>query len=280
MVSKLADLIQRYYPGLSRSEAFNVIIEVRKLNRGKLVGLKMDKFLKLMRSVMEKENTGNEKQKHVKLNQADKDKLACTCPFCFQIFVEKFSKERHIRIVHQHQSEGVTETNISETSEMCNQCNKVFHYKSSLKRHIRIHDNEQKVFSCKNCDKTFTRKDSMFKHRERVHKLFNYNFDAITTDSSGNFACTMCKAGFQKNIEAFKTHLSTKVCMREDDNLAVDEEGKFKCYHCDKSFADISSLNRHISVKHKKSEEFQCHLCKKIFSYKSTLKKHMKKSHS
>ena len=68
--------------------------------------------------------------------------------------------------------------------------------------------------------------------------------------------------------------------MREDDNLVVDEEGKFKCYDCDKSFTDISSLNRHISVKHKRSEEFQCNLCKNKFSFKFTLKKHMKKSHS
>ena len=54
MVSKQADLIQGYYPGLRRSEAFNVIAEVRKLNHGKLVGLKMHKFLKLMRSLMER----------------------------------------------------------------------------------------------------------------------------------------------------------------------------------------------------------------------------------
>jgi len=280
MVSKLANFVQRYYPGLSRSKAYNVIVKVRKLNNGKLVGLKLDRFVKLLKIVMEKSNAGHKKQKQEEIEEAKKDKSGRTCQFCFQLFIEKFSKERHVKIVHQNQPATPTDLNISENFVKCNQCDKVFSHQSSLKRHLRIHEKGLESFGCTDCDKTFTRKDSLWKHRERVHRLFKTNFDAIRPNNSGNFVCKMCNASFQKNIEALNAHLATKICMRKDGNLQIDAGGNFKCNHCDKSFTNVSGLNRHIAVKHERSKEFQCHLCQKIFSYKFTLKKHIKKLHS
>ena len=70
MISKLANFVQSYFPGLNHSEAFNVIVKVRKLNNGKLVGLKLDRFVKLLKSVMEKANAGHGKQKHVEIEEA------------------------------------------------------------------------------------------------------------------------------------------------------------------------------------------------------------------
>jgi hypothetical protein len=47
----LANLIQQKYPGYTRNEAFEMIKSVRKENGGKIVGLKIKQFFKIVEDI-------------------------------------------------------------------------------------------------------------------------------------------------------------------------------------------------------------------------------------
>ena len=127
-----------------------------------------------------------EEAKSPKLEQANKRRLQRTCPYCYRWFVEKFSKDRHVKIVHTKISEGKS---IAIDSE-CPSCGKTFKHKTSLTRHLKTHESKVQGFNCDHCDKTFSREDKLFKHKERKHCLFKISFDAIQ-DTESDFQCKM-----------------------------------------------------------------------------------------
>lgn len=52
----------------------------------------------------------------------------------------------------------------------CEVCKLKFASNYNLKRHSRIHDAERPRWQCQYCDKSFTRRDSLPKHVNFVHK--------------------------------------------------------------------------------------------------------------
>ena len=92
------------------------------------------------------------------------------------------------------------------------------------------------------CGKTFTRKDNLWRHREKVHKLLNMNIDALMEKKE--IKCNMCNREFD-NTDILVAHMSLKACFAE---LTVEE--KFKCDSCDKSYFYKSDLRRHVKTKH------------------------------
>merc|ERR1719154_362222 len=103
---------------------------------------------------------------------------------------------------------------------------------------MKTHDEEIETFTCDECTQLVTRKDNMFKHRERKHRLFKISFDAIKSSSS-EYKCNMCDAKFGTDRKAFESHITTKVCMMKGKKISLDKEGRFQCDLCDKSFVDI-----------------------------------------
>merc|ERR1712129_514195 len=57
-----------------------------------------------------------------------------------------------------------------------------------------------------------------------------------------------------------------------------DGEAKFQCRHCDKSFTQPGTLNRHVKVIHA-GVRYQCSKCEYEATYQQALKKHSAKSH-
>ena len=273
-LSKLADVILKHYSCLNRSEAYSIIWKVRKVNGGKLVGLKQSKFLRIVSDLM-KEKTDKDEKKTKK----EKDyefRLKRTCPFCFRWFIDKFSKDRHI---NTHHKKSKTRSKPAREISKCLICDKVFTYKTNKARHAKTHETKEVEFTCDRCDKIFSRKDNLFQHRERIHGLYKINLNAIA-DSGAGFECKMCKVNFGEDSEAFKTHIIKKICVAKESGIEVNEDGCYQCKKCDKVFYDKSSLTRHIKCKHKDGDlRFKCSLCEMMFSYKCTLKKHMKMFH-
>ena len=273
-LSKLADIILKHYSFLNKREAYRIIWKVRKVNGGKLVGLKLRKFLKIVSDIM-KERAREERQK-TKKEREYTCRLKRTCPFCFRWFIEKFSRDRHINIHHKKVN---TRSKPARELSKCTICGKVFTHKISQVRHTKTHEPNVDKFSCDRCDKIFSRKDNLFQHRERIHGLYKVNFDAIV-DSGAGFKCEMCEENFGKDSEAFKTHIIKKACVEKGRGFEVNEDGCYQCKECEKAFYDKRSLTRHIKLKHKVGNSgFECSLCKTMFAYKCTLKKHIEKFH-
>ena len=57
-----------------------------------------------------------------------------------------------------------------------------------------------------------------------------------------------------------------------------DGEAKYQCRHCDKSFTQPGTLNRHVKVIHA-GVRYQCSKCEYEATYQQALKKHSAKSH-
>ena len=176
----LANLIQRKYQGYTRKEAFELIKRVRKENGGKIVGLKITQFFKIVKDIGRRDMTKHKEKKN--MEHLERLELEATCPFCFKRFVEKFSRDRHIKNMHSKQPVIRVRKSVGKALQ-CSTCRNTFYNEANLKRHLRLHAENTLDFPCNICGKKFTRKDNLFRHRERLHNLFNINFDAMQPDS-------------------------------------------------------------------------------------------------
>ena len=160
-------------------------------------------------------------------------------------------------------------------------------------------DNETKLFSCRFCERTFTRKNSLEGH-ERVHTgerpfTCKYCQDTFTLKSTKNnhekshfrknFSCKNCQKVFHSysdKKEHEKTHTekkpySCKECKRSYgrlDTLRAHERihtGKIlSCPLCPRIFTMENQVNNHICSK----KNFKCNVCHKVYTTLEALNKH------
>ena len=274
----LANLVQNKYSGYTRKEVFELIKKVRDRNSGKLVGLKMKKFWEFVKKIVKEDAAIDKIQAN--LEKKKQRALEATCPFCYKLFIEKFSRDRHVKKIHHKQEHREVKT-ATETASECTICKKSFYHLSNLKRHMRLHEENPPEFQCDICGKKFTREDNLFKHRERLHELFKINFDAIDACSQQTaLHCKMCGARFQADIDAFRNHIADEVCKKKEDFIEVNDRGRIECDLCDKTYVDVKSLRRHLlSIHGSGKKKLICEKCSKTFSYRSSLVKHIKEKH-
>ena len=87
--------------------------------------------------------------------------------------------------------------------------------------------------------------------------------------------------GFGAEKEKLFAHITSKVCYAEGRKFSLNEDDKFECDLCEKSYLDKESLVKHIRWKHgPKKPRIKCKVCNVEFGYNSTLVRHMKKFHS
>lgn len=58
------------------------------------------------------------------------------------------------------------------------------------------------------------------------------------------------------------------------------EQGSYPCSHCDKNFAYMGNLKRHIKMHHGEYRPYKCSLCVKRFWGNDSLEQHVKRVHS
>ena len=167
---------------------------------------------------------------------------------------------------------------------MCQKCNQIFKEEAVMKLHIKKHNGDVKIFKCKECGKTykcecflilhmkkredqlkgffcndcnskFTRNDNLYKHKGRIYREYNINFNAAEETFKGSGGvCKLCEIDFRSDFEKCKAHLKRRSCKDkqffEDNDLEI-----YYCEICDKSYLDKDSLKRHINWKHKISEQ-------------------------
>ena len=79
-LSKLAEIVVKKYKGLNKGQAYNIIINVRKMNGGVLVGLSKSKFMEKVEQVVKEREEKN--RQDAKQDENNKCRLKRTCLFC------------------------------------------------------------------------------------------------------------------------------------------------------------------------------------------------------
>ena len=242
-------------------------------------GLKMKDIIKSVREV-QKEEFEKEKEKAEKEQKLNRDKNK-TCHLCYRILSDKRSCNRHIQKVHNENPEHVeTEERISKLKK-CPICEQNLKHGTTYKRHMKQHEEgDTESFDCDQCDKKYNRKDNLSRHKQRIHHIFTIDFDAAVEECKDTLVCKICSSDFGSDREKYCAHIASKVC--HDNRFELDDQEKFKCDICDKSYFSKDTLLKHVRWKHgtnKTSSNFKCEICDVSFCYKSTLVRHKRKLH-
>ena len=143
-----------------------------------------------------------------------------------------------------------------------------------------MHMDEPETFPCKSCTKIFERKDILYRHVSRVHRLYNVNSGALRKSFKKNSICHMCGKDFGNDQILFETHVLEKVCMIKDKIVDINKDMKFQCDMCENSYFHKEELYRHHRWKHTSTPKyFKCDECAASYSSKSNLNRHVKKYH-
>ena len=296
-LSNLINFVQQKYPGLREKDSYDAIVGVKETNGGQLKGLNKSSFLKLLDEFMSKKTLGDdEKQGEVETKEEKK-----TCKICFRVLSSAQTVRRHsrkckaetyfprdendnndtIEVENVHQDDHSKDDSFANEQEpefVCKVCGKIYRHKASLARHLK--DHEDNLFDCDECSKRFSRKDNLYAHKRVVHNRHFLNFDAIKKFYHASKSCRKCGENLESK-EEFEAHITLKICQDRSKKLELDQDEKFKCCLCDKSYKSKKNLVAHIKWKHSTQEKkvFSCNICEKNFSYKCLLRRHNQKNH-
>ena len=289
---KLIDMIIKRFPVLDRNQAWKLIVKVRKINGGVLRGLRMVNFFKIVASIV------NEEKLIEKTKVTEKDKMKKTCPLCYKKFCDNQARDRHLKKMHSEPTGTLVEeeikldqwTNTEVVDDMdnieqvdkkrieCDQCDKSFVHRTSLIRHIKSHDQDTQSFACEECKFETNRLDSLARHRRLIHYTFCINLDALRESGNDTFDCKMCGRNFGSE-DLFETHIVSKACQTGNNSLNINDEGRYQCDLCERSYVHQSDLLKHLHWKHRPGKTFHCEKCDKNFYNQYSLSRHEHKMH-
>lgn len=211
----------------------------------------METFLKIKKKEGEKVTTLNQQGRPVrqvnrpKRYTVDRGMLADDDDFLEDSIMEQLTSS----------SSGMKISSTRRKSERfysCPNCNKCFSSKQSLDNHVKLHMNDRS-FGCDKCEKKFVTKAALQAHSK-------------THDGSAHtMACQHCDKLFnnasnvQRHIRAVHFEQSDKRC--------------FTCPECKKEFKDPSALVAHRKI-HTGHKPFECEHCHKRFLTAAQLKVH------
>nr|XP_033788246.1 zinc finger protein 271-like isoform X1 [Geotrypetes seraphini]XP_033788247.1 zinc finger protein 271-like isoform X1 [Geotrypetes seraphini] len=166
-------------------------------------------------------------------------------------FLQGKSKgEKHQKELRMHKRDHKNEKIFT-----CPECNKSFTRLIGLKIHQRNHTGD-KPYKCTVCNKSFTQLSTLKVH-QRIH----------TGDKP--YKCTLCNKSFTQ-LSNLKAHQRIHT---GDKSFTCTEP--YKCTVCNKSFTQLSNLKAHQRI-HTGDKPYKCTVCNKSFTRLSNLKAHQR----
>ncbi|XP_072382253.1 uncharacterized protein [Diabrotica undecimpunctata] len=169
------------------------------------------------------------------------------CYICSKYFSDKYTLQRHVMAVHNE-----------EKSFTCKECNISLKTPDSLRKHMQIHTDED-MFECRVCSKKFRKK---YLHDDHMRSHTGEN----------PYTCSLCSATF-RNRTLLRNHIASAHIAEK--KIISDLEKPFTCNICSKKFTAQSSLDRHMGL-HNKGQSFKCKICSKEFKLEVYLHNHMR----
>lgn len=215
-----------------------------------------------------------------------------TCEICDKSFIKKQNLNEHLE-KHWKKDKNILLPQIF-TCPICNCELPTFrmlkhHMLGShqLERHDPLIMKQKPLYECNECQEKFKHQMSLKAHKEKVHEGKGM--------PPRTFQCDVCKAEY-KAKQMLINHIKSK----------HSNEKQYECAQCNKRFADVKTLYRHILLhtnrkpftceycnmsfrrkdirdvhrrKHTNDRPYQCTDCNKSFSSYSSRSKHRKKVH-
>ena len=200
----------------------------------------------------------------------------------FPPFLYEFSAESEPEVLPFKSGKGKQTYN-------CDLCDySVVTFKQSLERHMKITHIKHPViiYKCKQCEKTFTNKQSVRRH-ERYQHSANRTIRIIECNICGEEFKWIGTLNYHKmKAHDFKSEFQCSYCSKmcstkgtlKSHEMSHSEDRTFVCQTCSKGFKTMSSLKFH-ERKHTEPECF-CDVCGNKMKNSITLQKHMKFIHA
>lgn len=139
----------------------------------------------------------------------------------------------------------------------CDICDSCFDTKEDRNIHIEDHF---KRYECPNCTRSFV--------GDRAYEYHTRSGKCKTVVEQTLFRCNLC------NEKVFKSAAALKVHENSVHRCAI-ETNRITCKQCQRTFAQLRYLRKHIYEVHRKLTQFSCSVCHKVFNRRSNLSEHM-----
>ena len=193
------------------------------------------------------------------------------CDKCDRHFATNDQLKRHFKFVH----EGLRPHSCEHAG-----CNKSFARPKELKYHIMaVH--EQVRLKCDECEKKFSNPNSLQVHINTCHKgqraICQYCSKEVSYlkghiaqhhEQEKKFSCNKCEKSFQ-----------SKYLLRRHSEVVHEGLKNYKCDKCSKTFSDAGNMRKHIACVHENLKPYQCDDCGKAYGQSNDLRRHIKKFH-
>lgn len=161
------------------------------------------------------------------------------CDVCNKGYTRKYDMEIHRNKLHP--DEPIPGDNIQKNQREENKC---FYRKCSV-----VEDNGETIYKCDICDRSFTEKYNLLRHRT-IH----------TGDKS--YCCQYCGKSFRVTSGLIR-HIN-------DCHLKIK---KIQCELCSRKFTTRANRDEHMNI-HTGTRPFVCDICGKAFKQKASLYSH------
>ena len=223
------------------------------------------------------------------------------CAICQRI-VKDHLRNHHSYRLHSESCQICGHLEVISDNSMaltCYICMKKFKIKYRLEDHMNTH-NEDNIFSCNTCDKTFPTKFTKERHFQEVHTKECMEYSCELCDSKfsldrnlqrhrvvhdgepSEYSCTLCDTKFKRTDNLYQ---HCKEVHGVDNRKQVlkginDERNSYKCLQCESSFIRRNMLERHMATVHEISNRtIVCAICDKSFNRQDNLKRHIATVH-